>query len=228
MSVYSLTPQNFQLQGDTLMTTVQGYSLVMYVTQNCKFCQQFMPQFRTLPNKTPGVSYHVCSVDGTGLQIHKWSLQSSSPIKAAPTFIFYNNGIPFAEYKGPRTVQNIVAFIQGAVGECQQRGAMQAQTQLGHSGSQLRTRQNDPSQRQMPQIDPRSQGGAGGVQAPAGMPAMPQSMSSSQGPPQQQQKWIISPTTGVKEFETSYGRPYNTTNDQEFLEYERAYLESKS
>ena len=218
MSIYSLTPQDFSLQGDTLTTSVQGYCFVMFITQNCKFCHQFMPQFRTLPNKTPGITYAVCSVDGAGSQIHKWSLQSSSPIKAAPTFIFYNNGIPFAEYKGPRTAQNVIAFIQGAVGECQQRGMSMQQTQISALQSpqvpqtqQLRTREMPVSQqRQMPQIQPTQS-----LQAPPGLPSQPQ---------HQQQKWTISPTTGVKEYESSYGRPYNTANEAEFLDYEAAYL----
>jgi len=37
----------------------------------------------------------------------------------------------------------------------------------------------------------------------------------------------ITPTTQVKEYETSYGRPFNTANEAEFLEYEQAYLQNK-
>jgi len=37
----------------------------------------------------------------------------------------------------------------------------------------------------------------------------------------------ISPETGVKEYRTSYGRPYNSANEKDFLEYERAYLNKK-
>lgn len=36
--------------------------------------------------------------------------------------------------------------------------------------------------------------------------------------------FVITPLTGVKQYESSYGRPYNTINEQEFLEYEGAYI----
>lgn len=43
----------------------------------------------------------------------------------------------------------------------------------------------------------------------------------------QNQPWKITPSTGVKEYESSYGLPYNAGNEAIFLEYEKAYLESK-
>lgn len=40
--------------------------------------------------------------------------------------------------------------------------------------------------------------------------------------------WKITPSTGVREYQTSYGLPYNAGNEAIFLEYEKAYLESKN
>lgn len=215
MSIYSLSPQDFQLQNGTLMNTVQGFSFVMFVTQNCKFCHQFLPEFKQLPNNAPGVTFAVCSVDGNGREIFEMAKKSSSPIKAAPTFIFYTNGLPFAEYRGPRTSQDILQFIQGAIQESQNKMQQPAQVQ-----QPIRTRQNDQTQREMPDIQPIQRHNLS-------QPRNLQMPSSTPQPSQPQQKWTVSATTGVKEFETSYGRPYNMANDQEFLEYERAYLESK-
>lgn len=36
-------------------------------------------------------------------------------------------------------------------------------------------------------------------------------------------EFTIAPETGVKIFKTSYGRPFNTVSDKDFLEYESAY-----
>lgn len=216
MSLYQLTPQDFSLQGNTLKSQVQGYSFVMFMTQNCQFCHEFLPQLKNIPGYLPGVTIAVCSVDGAGSQIHKMSLNSTTQIKAAPTFIFYNNGLPFAEYKGSRTAQDVINFINGMIDKCQR--SMQ-QTQSQQQQTQLRTRaDNNTIQRQMPQIEPRSTGQLQppGIQQPI-----------MQQPQQQGPKYTICQATGVKEFETSYGRPYNTTNDQEFLDYEKAYLEAK-
>jgi len=49
-----------------------------------------------------------------------------------------------------------------------------------------------------------------------------------QRPPNQEasqssESYKITPNTGVKEYETSYGRPYNTLNERDFLDYEQAY-----
>ena len=35
----------------------------------------------------------------------------------------------------------------------------------------------------------------------------------------------IDPETGVKEYKTSYGRPYNIGTEKDFIEYEKAYLQ---
>lgn len=37
----------------------------------------------------------------------------------------------------------------------------------------------------------------------------------------------IDPETGVKEYKTSYGRPYNTGTEKDFIEYEKAYLQQQ-
>jgi hypothetical protein len=44
----------------------------------------------------------------------------------------------------------------------------------------------------------------------------------------EREPWKITPSTGVREYETSYGLPYNAGNEAIFLEYERAYLEGKA
>ena len=37
----------------------------------------------------------------------------------------------------------------------------------------------------------------------------------------------IDPETGVKEYKTSYGRPYNIGTEKDFLEYENAYIQNQ-
>lgn len=54
--------------------------------------------------------------------------------------------------------------------------------------------------------------------------SLPQTYSQ---PSEKPAPYKITPTTQVKEYETSYGRPFNTANEAEFLEYEQAYLQNK-
>ena len=53
-----------------------------------------------------------------------------------------------------------------------------------------------------------------------GQPQQPMQQQQQQQP---QQRFRLNEKTQVKEYETSYGRPYNTTNETEFLEAEAAY-----
>lgn len=52
---------------------------------------------------------------------------------------------------------------------------------------------------------------------------MEQQQQQQQMPQQAPPRFKLNENTQVKEYETSYGRPYNTTNETEFLEAESAY-----
>jgi len=219
--VYYLNANDFGLNQGHLMTNVDGPLFVMFTSKNCKHCDNFMPIFQDLNGSVVGMNFGICNVTGANSSVHQMSLNSSTPIDGTPKFILYNNGIPFAEYKGARTRQSVIAFMQEIISKLNQgnsfnngnRQQSQTQTQIpvrsriGNSGGQPQV-QAAHQGRPNPEFQQQMTGqGQGQAQAPA------------------PKKFSISPTTGVKEFETSYGRPYNTTNEQEFLDYEQAYLE---
>lgn len=202
-SIHYLNANEFGQENGHLVANVGGITFVMFHSNNCTHCMNFLPEFKQLPAMIRGVNFGLCNVDGANRQIVQMSKQSSTPITAVPKFILYNDGLPYVEYSGQRSRQAVLGFLQDIIGKLNQKQTFTRPR---------RTRQQQP---------PMQQPVGGMPQAPQGPP--------QQQPQQQQQNpnYVVSPTTGVKEYETSYGRPYNTLNEQEFLAYESAYKQNK-
>lgn len=198
MSIYYLNVEDFGLNNDTLTHNINGISLVMFYSQSCKFCSAFMPQYQTLPGSIIGVSFALCSVDGRNNQLIKMSKSSSTPISGVPKFILYTDGIPYVEYTGQRNRQAVLSFLQDIVVKLNQK---QSFTKPKRSREALES----PSRIAPPNSGPPGRGGGN-------------TEPSSSG------KFKITPSTGVKEYESSYGLPYNAGNEANFLEYESAYV----
>lgn len=166
-----------------------------------------------------GLNFGTCCVDDANRGVVEMSKQSSTPINSVPKFILYVEGRPYVEYSGQRSRPAILAFLQEISAKINQSLSF---------ARPRRTRQQEMPQQQAPQIMMQQQ---------------QQHMQMAPPPPQarvQQPRGgggheltnpnstvKIAPNTGVKEYETSYGRPYNTTNEMDFLEYERAYKDSQ-
>lgn len=145
MSLYQLDYNHFSKNGDQLIINMDGATLVMYTAENCVYCKQFENEFKMLPNSVNTVNFAICSLDGPNRQIAQMSKGTTSPIANVPCFIFYSNGIPTALYKGKRTRNDIIAFLQ--------------EMMKNHQGSFARPPrpQQPPSQQQMPQPPPQQQ-----------------------------------------------------------------------
>lgn len=193
MSIYYLNANDFGQEGEHLVANIGGLTFLMFHSQRCGHCMKFLPEFQNMPGAIRGVNFGLCNVDNANKIILQMSSHTSTPITSVPKFILYNDGVPAVEYKGQRSRQAILAFLTDMIKECDQKQSFVRPK---------RSRQPGPAQERAPQM----------VSAPPQM--------EPPGPAQQPYK--IS-NTGVKEYETSYGRPYNTLNEADFLEYENAY-----
>lgn len=202
MTVYYLNATDFGKEDNHLVVNMSGISLVMFHSQRCNHCRNFLPEFKRLPGSIVGINFGICSVDESNRVVVQMSQQSSTPIDAVPKFILYNNGLPYVEYTGQRRGQSIIAFLQDIVSRLDQKQPFATRP---------------PRSRQAP-----SDGGVGPTRPPQNVPTPPQQRTD------QSSSYKITPSTGVKEYETSYGRPYNTLNEQDFLEYENAYKQQMS
>lgn len=201
-TIYYLNAGDFGQERGHLAANIGGITFIMFHSRDCGHCRTFVPEFKTLPGSIRGINFGLCSVDDANRAIVQWSKQSSTPITAVPKFILYNDGIPYVEYSGARNRQAILNFLQEIVMKLQEK--------------QQFTR---PRRTRQPAQAPQQANNPSTLTAPS--PSRP----ASQGNQQQAQgnKFTITPSTGVKEYETSYGRPYNTLNEMDFLEYENAY-----
>lgn len=181
-----LSTNDFSKQGSHMQINMDGLSFVMFHSQRCPHCINFLPEFKNLPNVQRGVNFGICNIDEGNRRVVDLSSNSTTPIKAVPKFLFYIDGVPYVEYNGQRNIQAVVNFLQEIISKTDQKQQF-ARTR--------RTRQQE---------------------------MMPQQAGMHQSPPPEQPKFQLS-ETGVKIYETSYGRPYNTSNESDFLAYEDAY-----
>lgn len=197
MSLYYLNASDFSQENGHLAANIGGISFIMFHSQRCSHCVNFLPEFKMLPNAIRGVNFCLCSVDDGNSVVVQMSRQSSTPIDAVPKFILYSDGIPYVEYNGQRSRQAVVGFLQEII------------SKLNQKQSFTRPRRS----RQQPEMPQQMQN------APMG-PGLskPSALAAPQAPPQDStnKPYTVTPSTGVKEYETSYGRPYNTLNEQDF------------
>jgi len=211
-TIYYLNANDFGQESGHLVANIGGITFVMFHSQRCSHCVNFLPEFKRLPGTIRGVNFGLCNVDDGNRVILQMSKQSTTPIAAVPKFILYNDGIPYVEYSGQRSRQAILGFLQDIISKLNQK---QSFTRPRRSRQQIM-----PEMQQMPAGMGQAQGSvSGGPTRPGSvMDSMSQEQANAGNP-----KYTITPSTGVKEYETSYGRPYNTLNESDFLEYENAY-----
>ncbi len=211
MSVYYLNADDFGMEQGHLVSNVPGLLLVMFTSKKCKYCDDFMPEFKALPSAIKGMNFGVCNVDDRNRAVLQMANSSSTPIKGVPKFLLYNEGMPYVEYTGARTTQAVILFLKEIFAKLSQKRQFE-QPRRTRVGAGAGTGTSPPQHGMQPAQGQAREGGGYPSRAQGGM---------AQAPP----SFKVNPSTGVKEYETSYGRPYNTANEQEFLAYEQAYLQ---
>jgi hypothetical protein len=212
-SIYYLNTNDFIQDGQNLvLANLDGLTFVMFHTQRCQHCTKFLPEFKQLPGSIRGVNYGLCNVEGTNKSIVQQSQSTTTPITGVPKFILYNNGIPAVEYTGQRSRMAVLAFIQDIIGKLNQKQSFTRPRRTRQDPQQMPVQQMPAQQMPSAPMGPSRPGGQSSMGAPR-----------QAAPSDNNDTYKITPSTGVKEYATSYGRPYNTANEAEFLEYERAY-----
>lgn len=229
-SIHHLNADDFSIENGKLVTAVRGLSLVLfYKRAGCKYSAEYYPRFTDLPNRIRGVTFAVVNVDDNMTLVAR-SKQTSTPINHVPKMLLFTEGLPYVEYtKKPFANDGVISFLTEISNSLnQQRRASQPPS--------YQTSLQAPQPHQQPQRPPPSNntinGGGGGYHPSQQQPQRPfpppPPPSSMQHPGQGQgpvggQPYRITPGSGVKEYERSYGRPYNTASETDYLEEEAAY-----
>lgn len=97
-------------KGPVLCHEIKGYSLILFYSTQCVYCQQFIPVFKRLPDVLNGCQFGMINVsmNKTLINIAK---QTITPITYVPLLILYINGVPYMRYDGPAEENEIRRFI---------------------------------------------------------------------------------------------------------------------
>jgi hypothetical protein len=230
MSLYYLSSEDFSIEKGCLVTNIGGITLVFFHSKKCPHSVRYYPQFKNLPESVRGINFAAVDINDN-MAVATLSQKTTTPITSVPKMMLFNNGIPYVEYTGKRDNAAVMAFLTEIVGKLNQRQAFmptrppprQVEAPPQHSQHSQHAPQHmqhaQHHQPQQPQQAPRQNF----------PPPPPQSGgNSSQGTVQQGplagQKFRITPSTQVKEYDSSYGRPYNTASEADYLEMETSYV----
>ena len=126
-----LTTEDFQLakgnKGSILCTSIPGFSLVLFYSTQCEFCQALIPIFKKLPGTVGGCQFGMINVSHNK-QCVIMSRETIAPIQVVPYIILYINGKPYMRYQGPHDAREIARFIVEVAEKMQTRQSFTTNT----------------------------------------------------------------------------------------------------
>ena len=118
-ALYYVNHKDFILQETepnklNLCIKFQGYSLLLFYSNNCQHSARLLPIFKQLPETIGGCTVGLVNIDNNRSIIDD-SKKTQTPISYVPLIILYvsngNNGIPFMRYDGPADKEQIKNFV---------------------------------------------------------------------------------------------------------------------
>ena len=107
-------------RGTLMCTEISGFSLILFYSTQCTFCQNMMPIFKTLPGSISGCQFGMINVS-KNKDIVRLSKETIAPITYVPYVILYHNGKPYMRYDGPADLKAIQEFIVEVANSIQSR-----------------------------------------------------------------------------------------------------------
>ncbi len=120
-SLLFLTKDDFGLSGNALYHEIRGYSLILFYSPQCVYCQQLIPVFKRLPDFVNGCHFGMINVS-MNKSLVNMARQSNTPIEYVPLLILYINGRAYMRYNGPPEENEIRRFILEVSNTVQESG----------------------------------------------------------------------------------------------------------
>lgn len=140
MSIIYLTTDDFYIPKNEnpsdhvkLCIKMRGLSFIYFSSNNCKFCDEFLPVFKSLPKVIGGCHFGTINVSNN-MNIVKASMKSTTPIKYVPYCIMYIDGVPFMRYDGTRNIEQIKTFVFEIAGRLQRKSGPVVRDEFGTVG----------------------------------------------------------------------------------------------
>lgn len=134
MSLLFLSSDDFNVShrdGENILYhEIRGLSLVLFYSNQCRFCQQSLPVFKRLPDIVNGCQFGMINVSMNKSVLMK-SMDTITPIKYVPLIILYINGRPYMRYDGPHTENDLRQFILEVSNSIQEIGFTKVTSEKG-------------------------------------------------------------------------------------------------
>lgn len=121
-----LTGEDFSVEkgtnGNILCTKIPGFSLILFYSTHCTYCQTLIPIFKRLPGTINGCQFGMINVSSNRNVVER-SQNTAGPIKYVPYIVLHVNGKPFMLYKGPHdetAIRNFVVEVANNIQKKQQ------------------------------------------------------------------------------------------------------------
>lgn len=97
-------------KGPIMSNAIAGVSLILFYSNNCQYCEKFMPIFKRLPGTINGCMFGMINVS-LNKKVVVMSKQTIAPIKYVPYIVLYIKGKPYMVYNGPASDIDIRKFV---------------------------------------------------------------------------------------------------------------------
>jgi len=119
-----LTSDDFSIQkgskSNLMCHNIRGFSLILFYSTNCVYCQELIPIFKTLPGTIGGCQFGMLNVS-TNRNCVLMSQNTIAPLKYVPCIMLYVNGRPHMIYKGGHNTDMIRNFVIEVANNLQKR-----------------------------------------------------------------------------------------------------------
>ena len=97
-------------KGNIMCHAIPGFSLILFYSTQCQYCQTLIPIFKKLPGTIGGCQFGMINVSSNKSCV-RMSKETVAPITYVPYIVLYINGRPFMKYQGPHDCGEIRRFI---------------------------------------------------------------------------------------------------------------------
>jgi thiol-disulfide isomerase/thioredoxin len=97
-------------KGSILCNSIPGFSLILFYSTQCTYCQTLIPIFKKLPGTIGGCQFGMINVS-TNKRCVLMSKNTIAPIKYVPYIVLYIQGKPFMRYNGPHDSSELRRFV---------------------------------------------------------------------------------------------------------------------